>query len=128
MGSSSKPTVLVVDDDESFRDLARVLLQPIDCEVVAVGDGVTGVSELARRNIFLLIADLVMPGKEGIAMIREARRSYPGLKILAVSGALGRAQYLHAASKLGADATLDKADVRKSLVALVQGLLGSRDA
>ena len=128
MGGSSKPIVLVVDDEESFRDLARVLLQPIECEFAGVGDAVTGLAELARRKIHMLIADLVMPGKEGIAMIREARRSHPGLKILAVSGALGGTQYLHAASKLGADATLDKAEVRMRLAPIVQGLLRSRAA
>ncbi len=70
-----------------------------------------------------MITDVVMPIKEGIETIRDIKRSFPGIKIIATSG---YEHYLVLAGKLGADRVFEKPfDIEKLLVA-VRGLLRSK--
>jgi len=67
----------------------------------------------------------VMPEQDGLETIRELRRRFPAVKIIAVSGAQQKLNLdlLYVAEKLGALRTLEKPfDIRK-LVALVEELL-----
>ncbi|MGC4051960.1 MAG: response regulator [Paludibaculum sp.] len=55
----------------------------------------------------MLITDLVMPDQEGIETIRLARKAFPQLRIIAISGAFF-GQFLKMAELLGANAVLPK--------------------
>jgi CheY-like chemotaxis protein len=72
----------------------------------------------------LIITDLVMPKREGIETIRESKRRFPKIPILAISasGENGPAGFLKYARKLGADDCLEKPfspdDLRQRVQAL----------
>jgi YesN/AraC family two-component response regulator len=70
-------------------------------------DGGRAIAKLAAEPVDLLITDLVMPGQEGIETIAQARREYPQMKILAISG-FSSGEYLRMAKVLGANETLAK--------------------
>jgi hypothetical protein len=99
--------VLIVDDEAGVRELLRETLTAAGFAVSVCGDGAQAVAKLAAEPVDLLITDLVMPGQEGIETIAQARREYPQLKILAISG-FSSGEYLRMAKVLGANETLAK--------------------
>ena len=99
--------ILVVDDDQSVRAFLRDLLRTEGHETIEVANGVEAVRCARSHPCDLVITDLCMPEKEGFETIRELRRTYPRLRIIAISGRFGEA-LLSAATMLGADAALPK--------------------
>ena len=121
--TAARASVLVVDDEAGIRELFALTLAGAGYEVAEAEDGKAAMAVLGERRFDLLITDLVMPEREGIETIREVRKRWPDLKILAVSGAFGGA-YLKPAKALGANATLPKPVSRDQLIASVRELLG----
>jgi CheY-like chemotaxis protein len=103
--------ILVIDDEDSVRDLICFVLREMGHEVDFAADGPKGIRALAYRPADLVVCDLVMPGKNGLETIRELRTHCPSIKVIAVSGGgwcEGWLDPLEAARHLGAVATLDK--------------------
>jgi excisionase family DNA binding protein len=78
--------VLVVDDEESIRELLTKTLGLAEYEVEAIGDARAALDLLRRDRWDLLIADLRMPGMDGLSLIREARRLHPTLPVIIITG------------------------------------------
>jgi len=102
--------ILVVDDDTSILKFIEEALgtvhQIFTSETVLDAEGISN-----ENPIDLLIADLVIPEKNGIDMIMEFRKKRPNIKILAISGGggiTGRFDYLPIAQLIGAEDTLKK--------------------
>ena len=78
--------ILLAEDDDSMRDfLARALVKA-GHEVRAVGDGIDALTSLAEGPIDLLLADVVMPGLDGIELARRASKEQPGIKVMFITG------------------------------------------
>ena len=103
--------VLVVDDDEHFRVLARAILEPSGFEVIESEDVAQCMLQLRLHAVDALVLDMVMPGRDGIEAVRELKQLFPEIPIVAVSGAAQSVLYLSVSAHLGADASLEKARV-----------------
>lgn len=99
--------ILVVDDEVAIRRFFERTLAQAGYSVRTAADGREALAALEAGLPQLVITDLVMPDQEGLETIRTMRGKYPGLRILAVSGAFGGTQ-LRVAQLLGADAVLGK--------------------
>lgn len=118
--------ILVVDDDPSILTFIYEAL--CDTHTVHTAETVTQAEEITRNNtINLLIADLVIPEKNGIDMIMEFTKTYPDMRILAISGGggiTGRFDYLPIAKLIGAERTLKKpftvSELREEVTHLLQ--------
>ncbi|MCG6880945.1 MAG: response regulator [Deltaproteobacteria bacterium] len=121
----ARKTILVIDDDENIRRLLRAVLEIEGYHILEASDGVKGQQEYGKNPTDLVITDLIMPGKEGIETIRDLRREFPDVKIIAVSGGgrIGPESYLKMAKGVGALRTLRKPFDRKSLVDAVEEVL-----
>lgn len=85
--SNVLPTVLVVDDEQSIRDVARRILERGGYQVTEASNGLEGVALLAGgAQLDLLMADLDMPELGGDEMVRRIRTTRPDLKVLYVTG------------------------------------------
>jgi DNA-binding response OmpR family regulator len=118
--------ILVIEDDSEVRDMVCKMLSDKSFDVVAAINGREGMELISKAsNIDLVITDLIMPEKEGLETIRELKRDFSPIKILAISGGgKGKAQdYLTAATIMGADSTLGKPFVKQELIEAVQELL-----
>ena len=73
----------------------------------------------------LIVMDIIMPEKEGIETIREIKRDFPSVKIIAISGGgtLGPEHYLKVALAIGADKALKKPFRTDLLVGSIEELL-----
>jgi CheY-like chemotaxis protein len=110
--------VLIVDDDEYFRALARALLEPGGFEVIEA-DGVETCLEAVRSHtVDAIVLDMVMPDRDGIEALRELKTLYPETKVLTISGATDSELFLNVSAYLGADASLNKSEVT-SLAAML---------
>ena len=123
LGPSRVRRRALVVDDEAIRNLFATTLRQAGYDAALASDGARALEMLASGEFDVMITDLVMPGKEGIETIQAARKEWPNLKIVAVSGAFGGLA-LAGAALLGADATLAKPVRRDALVATVKSLLG----
>jgi two-component system, response regulator RegA len=112
------PTLLLVDDDETFRlRLARALEQR-GFEVAGAGD-VPAALALARRDPpELAVIDLKLPGGTGLQLVRELKALDPGTEVVVLTG-YGSIATAVEAVKLGAKHYLPKpADADEILQAL----------
>ncbi len=103
--------VLVIDDEQQQTRFVSKALEVAGFDTLAARDGAEGMTLLREYRPQLVITDLIMPVMEGIETIIEIRRSSPAMKIIAMSGGGLRRDgmdFLQAARKLGADATLRK--------------------
>lgn len=119
--------ILIIDDDPDLRRvMARVLVEA-GHQVREAKNGIDGLAIFRSRHSECIIADIVMPEKEGIETIRELRQHAPNLPILAISGAHRRTFYLHAATALGANASLAKPFLPAELLSAVEDVLKAAD-
>jgi len=119
-------SILVIDDDQDVRTCVRNILEHSGYSVLEAENGSVGIGIFRNNPVDLIIVDLFMPEKEGIETIIELRKGYPDQKILAISGGIpgyGPDHFLHIATKLGADGTLDKPFNMQQLLAKVETLL-----
>jgi excisionase family DNA binding protein len=84
--ASQRPRILVVDDESSIRDLLAKTLGLADYDVETVRDGRAALERLRLYAYDLLIADLKMPGIDGLSVIREAKRLKADLPVIIITG------------------------------------------
>jgi DNA-binding response OmpR family regulator len=80
--------ILLVEDEEPVRGMLKRGLELDGHEVTLAVDGGDGLERLdASRGAFdLLLTDIRMPVMDGIALASAAKRGYPGLSILLMTG------------------------------------------
>ena len=101
--------LLVVDDDESVRALVARVAKELSFDVEIATDGHLGAERLAAARFDLLVTDIHMPEKDGLELIRIARRLQPTLPIVAMSGGYSYGvSILRTAKLLGASVVLSK--------------------
>jgi excisionase family DNA binding protein len=84
--AGSRPRVLVVDDEESIRDLLAKTLALAEYDVDVAPDGRSALERMRMYPYDLLIADLKMPGMDGLSVIREAKRYKSDLPVIIITG------------------------------------------
>jgi CheY-like chemotaxis protein len=129
--------ILVIDDEQFVREaLERVLKSSAVC-VVGAGDAAAGLAVLDESAVDLVIVDVVLPGMDGVAAIKQIRRDHPNMRIIAISGggnfglnayqpdAISTSAYLAACKAAGANGTLAKPFETAELRALIDQLLAA---
>ncbi len=121
--------MLVVDDDPMVLQAVTLLLEDHGFTVLAAVDGVQGLHLYRKHRPDVVLTDIIMPEKEGIALTRELRHEFPDAVIVAMSGGgrMGNSDYVSIARALGADGGLYKPFDDDELVAMLRAVLG-RDA
>jgi excisionase family DNA binding protein len=84
--SGGRPRVLVVDDEATIRDLLAKTLALAEYDVDVAPDGRSALDRMRLSAYDLLIVDLKMPGMDGLAVIREARRYKADLPVIIITG------------------------------------------
>lgn len=118
-------TILIIDDEEALRLVARRALEAAGHSVLEADNGRDAMAVLAKTTPDLVITDIIMPEQEGLQTIREIRKRRLPVKILAVSGGgrVARLDFLDFAAEFGADRTLAKPFRVPELLGIVDELL-----
>jgi DNA-binding NtrC family response regulator len=81
-------TILLVDDDESLRRLARYILADHGYHVIEASDGAEALEVASAHvgSIDLLLTDVIMPKLNGIVLAERLLQHRPGIAVLFMSG------------------------------------------
>ena len=86
--SETRPTVLVVDDEEDLRDIIRRMLQRRGFDTLIAGDSQEAIAVCRDHPgaIDILVTDLGLPGVSGGELSRTATELRPGMRVVYISG------------------------------------------
>jgi len=107
VAGAGRPRILVVDDEAIIRDLLAKTLALAEYDVDLAADGRAALERLRIIQYDLLIADLKMPGVDGLAVIREARRLRADIPVIIITGFSTEASAIEAVN-LGVSGYLTK--------------------
>jgi two-component system response regulator RegX3 len=113
--------VLVVEDEESYRDALCYMLSREGFEVIEARDGASGIAEFDRRGADIVLLDLMMPGLPGTEVFRQLRLrgSVPVIMLTARDTEVDKVVGL----ELGADDYVTKPFSHRELVARMRAVL-----
>ncbi|MDP3520351.1 MAG: response regulator transcription factor [Hydrogenophaga sp.] len=114
-------SILLVDDDEEITELLGAYLQRFNFEVHSAANGTDMQAQLQRHTIDLIVLDLMLPGRDGLELIRELRAhsNVPVIMLTARTAPLDRVLGL----EHGADDYLGKPFEPRELVARIHSVL-----
>ena len=126
------PSILLIEDYEPFRQALASALTGRGYTVAQAEDGERGVKLFRAEPTDLVITEIVMPNKDGIAVVAELRGEFPRLGIIAMTGgsaAHNPTLYLKIAGAFGANRTFEKPFAFPTLVQAIEEVLanGGRD-
>ena len=78
--------ILLAEDDDQLRIFLARGLERAGHTVESVGDGAAALALAQERDFDLLLADVVMPGLDGIELAREVTQRQPGIRIMFITG------------------------------------------
>ena len=120
--------ILIVDDDFQVLDALQTVIEMARYEVVTAVNGKEAIKSLQQKPADLVIIDIFMPEKDGIETIREIKRDFPNVKVIAISGGTSNYNdfqvYLTLAKRLGVNYTFAKPFELEQLLNKVKELLG----
>ena len=82
--------VLVVDDQSHVRSAIVAALEARGFDIATAENGVEGLKLFRASKFDLVIADIYMPGMDGVKLIKEMRTIEPSIAVVAISGVLLR--------------------------------------
>jgi len=83
--TSSKYTILVVDDEELIRNLVVTFLSRLGHVCFTAVDGVDALNKMKENRIDVVITDIKMPNMDGIMLTAEISRQYPECSIMVMT-------------------------------------------
>ena len=78
--------ILVVDDEESIRQVARNFLESQGFQVEEAEDGLAGLKKIQESHYDLLLSDIKMPKIDGLELVRRAQQTNPHLISILMTG------------------------------------------
>jgi CheY-like chemotaxis protein len=122
--------VLVVDDHADTREILLTILKTEGYDVTLAEDGEIALERYRARPADVVLMDVLMPRKDGIAATRELCAEFPGVTVVAMSGDMGTGWHdaLAEARAAGAKLTLRKPLEPWVLLRALEGLMAARKA
>jgi two-component system cell cycle response regulator CpdR len=77
--------IMLAEDDDAMRSFLAAALGRAGHDVASFADGWAALAA-APSEYDLLIADIVMPGMDGVELARRARQARPGLRVMFITG------------------------------------------
>jgi len=99
--------ILIVDDEQGIRRSLSGLLSDEGFETSGAADGEQALAALREESPNLVLLDIAMPGRDGIAVLEELRRDWPQLPVVMMSGH-GTIETAVRATQLGAFDFIEK--------------------
>jgi DNA-binding NtrC family response regulator len=98
---TERPKILVVDDEETVRNLLQRILKGEGYEVVTAADGADAMGLVSNGDINIVLIDIKMPGMSGIDVLSRLSAAWPEVCVIMVS-AVVETQTAIEAMKMGA--------------------------
>jgi CheY-like chemotaxis protein len=127
--------ILIIDDEKDVRNVLKEVLERAGYDAIIAANAREGLEKLESKGADLIITDVIMPGIDGVAAVKQIREDYPDVPIIVISGggnvapmeyepgAISTSAYLASATNAGANCTLTKPFERQELLDAVRALL-----
>lgn len=124
MPDLTRPPMLLVVDDEAdmLENIARILRRN-NYPCLTADSSQTALAALERESPDLILTDLRMPGIDGLALLRHARRLLPGIPVVIMTAYASDAA-AREAREAGAAAFLTKPFAARDLLLTIQEVMG----
>jgi DNA-binding NtrC family response regulator len=99
--------VLHVDDDPTILKLVARKLKSHQVEVISISDPMIAISQLIETGARIVILDIDMPGKNGLALLKEIKQLDAGIQVIMCTGMVSLHTVLNA-TMLGAETCIFK--------------------
>lgn len=81
-----KNSILIIDDNNLVRDMLRDVFEYYNYITLEASSGQSGIDIYKENPTDIVITDIIMPGMNGIEVIRKLKAEFPSVKIIAISG------------------------------------------
>jgi CheY-like chemotaxis protein len=124
--------ILVIEDQDLVRSTIKTVLEGAGHSIAVAADGFDALQQFQQADFALVICDVFMPGKDGLATLQELRAISGDVPVIMISGGSMRPlragdarnlDYLRMATELGATQTLAKPFNTRELTTLVAEVL-----
>ncbi|GMT46787.1 MAG: hypothetical protein IEMM0007_0353 [bacterium] len=80
--------ILVIDDDQNIRELAKDMLETLGYTVITAANGMEGITLFRERKeeIAIVLLDMIMPGMSGAEVFQRLQSTDPDVKVILCSG------------------------------------------
>jgi CheY-like chemotaxis protein len=119
------PRILIVDDDPMQRALISDTLMGAGHETIIASDGRAALETYRDTVVDLVVTDMVMPGLDGLELLKALKEEDPEIPIIAVSGI--SADKLNKSARFGAQAILIKPLDPEELIREVETALSGEE-
>ena len=103
---NGKPTLLIIDDDQSAQRALHILLMP-DYHVIVKGSAEQGLAQLKQSEIEVVLTDINIPDMNGLDVLKRIKAHDPLIEVVMVTG-YGHLDTAKVAMRLGACAYVNK--------------------
>jgi two-component system response regulator PilR (NtrC family) len=118
--------ILIVDDEQSMRELLAILLKKEGYEVLAAGSRAEAAAALAGRSVDVVLTDVRLPDGDGLEILRHVKAALPETVVIVMTGH-GTTETAVAARKLGAEAYFLKPFDVDEVRIVIRDVLATRD-
>jgi len=122
MRNGKKEKILIIDDDERWREMLADTLLSENYEVIQAQDGEEGIKKAKENDVNLILLDLMLPDINGIEVLKEIVKEKPSLPVIMISG-YGSIKDAVTATKIGAYDFLEKPSDREKILLTVRNAL-----
>ena len=80
------PTLLIVDDEEMVRTCVARVMERQGWTAVTAADGAAALRAIENRDVDVVLADILMPGMNGVELLDVLQSAKPDVRVLFMSG------------------------------------------
>lgn len=86
MWKKKSPSVLLVEDDESLKDIISLILRELGFEVTLAANGQLALDLISKQKFTLIISDIQMPQLNGVDMLEAIRKRGLNTPVILMTG------------------------------------------
>ncbi|KAA3616718.1 MAG: sigma-54-dependent Fis family transcriptional regulator [Calditrichaeota bacterium] len=79
-------SILVVDDEKNIRRSIKMICEAEGYKIETAEDGTAAMAKLAEHKISLVLLDINLPGKDGLTLLSDIKKTYPNIIIIMITG------------------------------------------
>lgn len=125
--SVSKQKILVIDDEESYRQVITITLQMIGYEIIEATNGLDGLAAAKMHHPDMILCDINMPKMDGIELLNTLKneQEFAGIPFVFLTGNAGPGD-MRKGMQLGADDYLTKPFTAEELINAIEVRLAKK--